>query len=301
VGKNREELDASSADQGGLPLDRLRLAAATIVIEYEASNLNARREVEDIVRRNNKPSAGSLEITGKKRVSFGSCEAVRVQGGKIHFLSNAHCLGPAAVEKTAFYAEPILRISQFEAAIKLPSGEVRKILRFAVHPDNVDLAVLEVGAEGLKPGKDFILLHYREAVSLKQGDELVAVGTPNGLEGTMTFGRVSAFRKDGVCELIQTDTPINNGNSGGPLFVKKGEFYFWVGVNVMKLAAIGVEGLNFAIHARHVMPLRQYKWFPATPSGAAECVKEMRGIKVVGVSSSSATERRGPTRAKKKR
>ena len=88
------------------------------------------------------------------------------------------------------------------------------------------------------------------------GDDVYAIGHPIGLPWTFTKGSVSQIRenhkwkyKDGsehLATLIQTQTPISPGNSGGPLFSAKGKL---VGVNTLKA---GGENLNFAVAIKHV-------------------------------------------------
>ena len=82
------------------------------------------------------------------------------------------------------------------------------------------------------------ILPLSEASSPKVGEPVVAIGSPFGLEGTVTQGIISNTYPDRV----QTDAAINPGNSGGPLLNRSGEV---IGVNTSKRK--GSEGLNFAI------------------------------------------------------
>src|SRR5690606_4250378 len=86
---------------------------------------------------------------------------------------------------------------------------------------------------------------------LRIGDRVVAIGNPLGMQfaGSVTVGYVSALNRtivigDTYLELIQTDAAINPGNSGGALVNSKGQV---IGVNSVKIAVEGVEGLGFAI------------------------------------------------------
>jgi|GEM_PF-5705232 len=84
--------------------------------------------------------------------------------------------------------------------------------------------------------------------TIRQGDEVIAIGNPNDLDFTVTKGTVSALRSP---HLIQTDTAINPGNSGGPLIDQKGRV---IGVNSFiirkeKDSDLIAQGLNFAIGA----------------------------------------------------
>jgi serine protease Do len=105
-----------------------------------------------------------------------------------------------------------------------------------------DLALLKVVETGLP----FLPLGDSEA--LRQGQIVVALGSPLGLDGSVTFGVVSAVARqvkpDGRMVYIQTDAPINPGNSGGPLLDAEGQV---VGINSFILTQSGgSEGIGFA-------------------------------------------------------
>lgn len=105
-----------------------------------------------------------------------------------------------------------------------------------------DLALLKIEDErvaGLTP------LPIGDSDKLAQGQVLFAIGSPLGLERTVSEGILSLRNReiDGRV-YIQTTVQINPGNSGGPLLNLQGEV---VGVNNMKAASVGVEGLAFAI------------------------------------------------------
>ncbi|MEC9452653.1 MAG: trypsin-like peptidase domain-containing protein, partial [Cyanobacteriota bacterium] len=95
--------------------------------------------------------------------------------------------------------------------------------------------------------------------ALEVGDWAIALGTPYGLERTVTLGIVSSLHRnisslgfsDKRLDLIQTDAAINPGNSGGPLVNGRGEV---IGINTLVRSGPGA-GLGFAIPinlARHV-------------------------------------------------
>ncbi len=121
-----------------------------------------------------------------------------------------------------------------------------------------DLAVVKIDkkyAEGT--------LAFGDSKQLRAGDSVVAIGNPLGLDfsGTVTQGIVSApVRSIDVdtsagkweMDVIQTDAAINPGNSGGALVNTAGEL---VGINSLKIAQSGVEGLGFAIPSNDVKPL----------------------------------------------
>ena len=115
-------------------------------------------------------------------------------------------------------------------------------IRIVALSPRADLALLKIQDEGAGPFETVVLA---EAYGLRQGQTVFAVGSPLGLERSVARGIVSLTDRvlDGAL-YIQTTTAINPGNSGGPLFNLRGEV---VGVNNLKLAGVGLEGLSFAI------------------------------------------------------
>ena len=111
----------------------------------------------------------------------------------------------------------------------------------------VDLAVVRAAA---RPDANQIL-QLGSAGAVRPGMEVLAIGSPLGLQNTVTRGIVSAVRNAGGVELIQTDAAINPGNSGGPLLDRDGRV---IGVTTLKMAR-GAESLGFAVAIAHAIPL----------------------------------------------
>jgi len=106
-----------------------------------------------------------------------------------------------------------------------------------------DLAVLKIDAERLPA------IPLRDLPPVKQGELVIAVGSPQGLASSMTMGVVSAPAREPDLDVpmlfVQTDAPINPGNSGGPLINADGDI---VGINTFILSRSGgSQGLGFAI------------------------------------------------------
>ncbi|MGA7414986.1 MAG: trypsin-like peptidase domain-containing protein [Bryobacteraceae bacterium] len=106
-----------------------------------------------------------------------------------------------------------------------------------------DLAVIKIDRENLP------YLEFGDSNSLKQGQLVLALGNPLGLENSVSLGVVSAvarqLKPDDPVSYIQTDAPINPGNSGGPLIDADGRV---VGINTLILTQSGgSEGIGFAI------------------------------------------------------
>lgn len=206
----------------------------------------------------------------------GSAGVVRQESGKLYLMSNSHCLGLLALKQSDLLSDGVPDIRSYHLEVAFASGKRKPVLRFADQEGSLDLSLLEVDASGLTEGTDYVLLPFTESLRLEEGDEVVAVGSPLGLDGTQTFGRISALREQPTPErqrLIQTDAAINPGNSGGPLFVKtsKGQYY-WIGINTWKMT--DADNLGFAIDARDAMAT-QYRWFSGDAAGAAEAIRSL--------------------------
>ena len=104
-----------------------------------------------------------------------------------------------------------------------------------------DVALVKIEASGLPT------VRLGDASKLKVGEWVIAIGSPFGLESTVTAGIVSAKSRDtgDLLPLIQTDVAINPGNSGGPLINMRGEV---VGINSQIYSRSGgYMGISFAI------------------------------------------------------
>jgi serine protease Do len=107
-----------------------------------------------------------------------------------------------------------------------------------------DIAVLKVEA-----GHPLPYIQLGNSADVKPGEWVVAMGNPFGLGGTVTAGIVSAISRDigdgPYDQFIQIDAPINQGNSGGPLFTQDGKV---IGMNTAILSPSGGSiGIGFAI------------------------------------------------------
>jgi serine protease Do len=112
------------------------------------------------------------------------------------------------------------------------------------HDSRTDIAVLKVDAHRQLP-----YIQLGNSANVKPGQWVVAMGNPFGLGGTVTAGIVSASGRDigagPYDHFIQIDAPINQGNSGGPLFTQDGKV---IGMNTAILSPSGGSiGIGFAI------------------------------------------------------
>jgi S1-C subfamily serine protease len=119
--------------------------------------------------------------------------------------------------------------------------------------DVVDLAILKAQIVD----HDQIFLSLGVPADVQVGNEVIAIGSPLGLQNTVTRGIVSGTRDvvdpymNTRVSLIQTDAAINPGNSGGPLIDRRGHV---IGVNTLKLGG-RAEAIGFAVSIHYARPL----------------------------------------------
>ena len=127
--------------------------------------------------------------------------------------------------------------------VQLADGRIAKPRIVGVDPDT-DLAVLQIDLPHLP------VITFGHSRQVRVGDVVLAIGDPLGLSQTVTNGVVSATGREnfGISafdNFIQTDAPINFGNSGGALVNSNGQL---IGINTAIVAkSLGVEGIGFAI------------------------------------------------------
>ncbi|WP_215761379.1 DegQ family serine endoprotease [Acetobacter sp. P1H12_c] len=112
------------------------------------------------------------------------------------------------------------------------------------HDDRTDLALLKVESKKPLPA-----VHFGDSDKRRVGDWVLAIGNPFGLSGTVTAGIISSRGRNidqgPYDDFIQTDAPINKGNSGGPLFDMDGNV---IGVNTAIYSPSGGSvGIGFSI------------------------------------------------------
>lgn len=126
---------------------------------------------------------------------------------------------------------------------------------------NADLAVVSVTTADLKAAgiNEVTLAVFGSSADVSVGDPVIAIGNALGEGITATSGIVSAISKrinlqGRTLTVIQSDTAINGGNSGGPLFSSKGEV---IGINTAKFSSEVIEGMGFSITSDVAAPIFQ--------------------------------------------
>jgi serine protease Do len=160
-----------------------------------------------------------------------------------YIMTNAHVVEGAQRIRVA------LPMSSTGSATNIPVGRRQlfdaKVL--GVHKES-DLALLKIEQSNLPT------LSLEAPQNIRVGQMVLAVGSPEGLQSSVTMGVISAVARQAdptkSLNYVQTDAPINPGNSGGPLVDMNG---YVVGINTFILSQSGgSEGLGFAIPARVV-------------------------------------------------
>jgi serine protease Do len=141
--------------------------------------------------------------------------------------------------------------------VELYDGSRKTAILIGTDP-NTDLAVVKID-----PTREMKYARFGDSDSIEVGEWVIAIGSPRGLDWTVTAGIVSAKNRmdigvlspTGYEDFIQTDASINPGNSGGPLINLKGEV---IGINSLIVSASqGSDGLSFAIPSNMVKTISE--------------------------------------------
>ena len=132
------------------------------------------------------------------------------------------------------------------AIVKLSNGAFFPVAGVLASEADKDLAIIKVN------GKNLPFLSLGDVDKLHVGDHVVAIGSPLGLEGTVSDGIVSAVRDVASKKWIQTTAPVSHGNSGGPLLDMNDQV---VGVITWGVNLELGQNLNFAAPSTEVMAL----------------------------------------------
>lgn len=198
------------------------------------------------------PSIVGIQVTYKATsnsfFSFGSpttTEATATGSGIIisddgYIVTNNHVVDSSSSNSSYSYYSLSDATS---VKVKLYGSDETYDAKIVGKDSQTDLAVLKIEKTGLTAAE------FTDSDQAVVGEFAMAVGSPLGLDTTVTTGIISAVNRevesDGtkyVC--IQTDAAINSGNSGGALVNSEGKV---IGINTLKLSGSGVEGIGFAI------------------------------------------------------
>jgi len=211
------------------------------------------------------PAVVQIQVTGYGAIEEGSHRQTalvrrqRAIGSGVIVDPSGYIITNAHVVEGARRIRVLLPMPSEDVPQVQPVGKerVEEAKLIGIHKES-DLALLKIEQKGLPT------LSLGSARRVRQGQLVFAMGSPEGLENSVTMGVVSSVGRqpdpDNPMVYIQTDAPINPGNSGGPLVDMDG---YVLGINTMILSqGGGSEGLGFAIPARIVrfvyQSLRKY-------------------------------------------
>jgi regulator of sirC expression with transglutaminase-like and TPR domain len=180
--------------------------------------------VEEIAKRS-KGSVVTIRFQGRRESDAGLGTGFVVDDGLV--ATNLHVIGEA---------RPI--------TVELADGSSHEATAVHATDRDGDLAIVRIAAPGLVP------LPLAAAGTLVDGQEVVAVGNPHGLNRSVVAGRVSALREMNGIEMIQLALPVEPGNSGGPLLDLEGRVH-----GIVSMKSLVTPNLGFAVSVARLRSL----------------------------------------------
>jgi serine protease Do len=209
-----------------------RIEAGEAVAKPERGNIyTADTGQEELTVLENVDRCGEAVLQVRTPIGLGSGFIIHPDG---YVVTNQHVIsGERDITLTMFaQSEHELRRVQFES------------VRIVAMNPHIDLALLKIEDDF---DHELQVIPIGNSDRLLQGQAVFAIGSPLGLDRTVSQGIVSLKNRPLRGHLfVQSTVQVNPGNSGGPLLNLRGEL---VGVNNMKISATGVEGMSFAIPA----------------------------------------------------
>ncbi len=220
--KTTESNDQKSEDPDNTP--ELAIRDFELSALLEELNLSISLLVDKVL-----PSVVNISVLTDIQEQSGGVGSGIIYNSEGYIITNSHVAG-SAVE---------LIVTLYDG-----SNHPAELIGFS---DMVDIAVIKIEVEGLVPAE------FASIDDQKVGEVVIAVGSPFGIEQSVTMGIISGKGRSvpattdtiPIVDLIQTDTAINPGNSGGPLINTRGEV---IGINTLILSPSGASaGIGFSI------------------------------------------------------
>ena len=233
VAQNDESEIAKAVPRAGAPESFADLVEQ---LQPAVVNISTKQEVTLGVRLN--PFAGTREPITQEQQGGGSGFLISSDG---YIVTNNHVIAGGPRGEQTVDQVTVTLTNQKEYTAKIVGRDAAS-----------DLALLKIDATGMP------FVKFAQGSPARVGDWVVAIGNPLGLGSTVTAGIISAVQRNigqggAYDRYIQTDTAINRGNSGGPLFDLQGNV---VGINNMLISPVGANiGVNFAIPADAAIPV----------------------------------------------
>ena len=193
------------------------------------------------------PSIVGINVTYSVNSIFYSGQGTaKAQGSGViisedgYILTNNHVVNSGSTSSSSFYELG----EASKITVQLYNDDTEYEAEIVGTDEQTDLAVIKIDKDGLTAAE------LGNSDSVQVGEFCMAIGNPLGLGSTVTDGIVSAVNRTVTDEdgnsytAIQTNAAINSGNSGGALVNSQGQV---IGINTLKIAGDGVEGVGFAI------------------------------------------------------
>ena len=199
------------------------------------------------IAKNVGPSVVDVKVKSTTQGMFGLLQNSDSEGSGIIYTDDGYIITNYHVISTA------INNSTAKITVILPNTSDEIDAKIVGYDKVTDLSVLKIEKTGLQKAT------FGKSSDVQVGELAVAIGNPLGenFASTVTGGYISAVNRkittDGrTYNLLQTDAAINPGNSGGALANSKGEV---IGINSVKVAEEGVEGMGFAIPTDDAIPI----------------------------------------------
>jgi putative serine protease PepD len=230
-----------AATYAGLAPDGTTIVRQVTVSNGEPAASTTGLSVSDIYQRTQKGVVEITVTTSQSTSPFGGQQTQQAQGSGFVYDSSGRIITNQHVVDGAT-----------SISVRFWNGKTYKAELVGSDP-STDLAVIKVDA----PASLLTPLTLADSSAVAVGDNVVAIGSPFGLENTVTSGIVSALHRQmtspnkfSIDDSIQTDAAINHGNSGGPLLNGEGQV---IGVNAqIESDSGGNDGVGFAIPSNTV-------------------------------------------------
>ena len=225
--QNQQQLEAQiDSNQQNLQSQIVEISSSLLTVKKDFSN-----EISEIKASASSDFSGIIEDVIPSVVSIGTDIS---QGSGFLISNEGYIVTNYHVLEGARYAK-VLRYESNEWVLAQPIG----------YDPILDIAIIKIS------GNNFDYLEFDDSDNIKVGEKTIALGNPLGLSFSVTEGIVSALNRAGPNDLkayIQIDTPLNPGNSGGPLVNKQGKV---IGINNFKLQ--NSENLGFALESNYAV------------------------------------------------
>lgn len=240
---NQEKLTTESAQNSNKSDNSEYNATLMNIAEYSETSVAVAEKVL--------PSVVGITVTYNVQSAFGGSAEAQAAGSGIiitedgYIITNNHVI--SSETSTSYYQ--ITEATAIQIHLYGESEDTLYDAKVIGSDETTDLAVLKIEKNNLTP------IEIGDSDNLRAGEFVMAVGNPMGMNSSVTCGVISALDREITSEgktfvTIQTDAPINAGNSGGALVNSKGEL---IGINTLKLSS--GEGIGFAIPINSSIPI----------------------------------------------